>query len=279
MSLTAEIWLVWAAVMVYSVSTVLYIAGAVFGGRRVLFFALVTASTGLALQTASFAIRWARVGHAPYLGFYEVVAAYAFATVATVVFLGWWRPQLRPLGAVLMPLALLAMGAALLADRSDELSGGTLASWWLTVHVLFAKLSYSSFIVAFALGVVFLLRERGGQHRLDALLDRLPEQDVVDDLAYRAAAVGLVFLSVMIVAGAIWANEAWGRYWAWDAIETWSLVTWLVYALVLHLRLTMGWRGKRSAWLFIASLPVVAFSFVIVPVVYNSIHAAYIRGM
>lgn len=279
MSLTAEIWLVWAAVMVYSATTVLYIMGTVFGGKRVLLFALVTASTGLALQTASFAIRWARVGHAPYLGFYEVVAAYAFATVATVVFLGWWRPQLRPLGAVLMPLALLAMGAALLADRSDELSGGTLASWWLTVHVLFAKLSYSSFIVAFALGVVFLLREREGEHRLDAILDRLPEQDVVDDLAYRAAAVGLVFLSVMIVAGAIWANEAWGRYWAWDPIETWSLVTWLVYSLVLHLRLTMGWRGKRSAWLYIASLPIVAFSFVIVPVVYNSIHAAYIRGM
>lgn len=279
MSLTAEIWLTWSAVMAYALSTVLYIMGAVFGGKRVLLFALVTASTGLTLQTASFAIRWARVGHAPYLGFYEVVAAYAFATVATVVFLGWWRPQLRPLGAVLMPLALLAMGAALLADRSDELSGGTLASWWLTVHVLFAKLSYSSFIVAFSLGVVFLLREREGEHRLDAILDRLPEQDVVDDLAYRAAAVGLVFLSVMIVAGAIWANEAWGRYWAWDAIETWSLVTWLVYSLVLHLRLTMGWRGKRSAWLYIVALPVVAFSFVIVPVVYDSIHAGYIRGM
>jgi cytochrome c-type biogenesis protein CcsB len=279
MSLTAEIWLVWSAVMVYAASTVLYILGTVFDRKKMLFIALVTASVGLALQAGSFAVRWVRVGHAPYLGFYEVVAAYAFATVATVVLLGWWRRQLRPLGAVLMPLSLLAIGAAMLADRSDELSGGTLASWWLTVHVLFAKLSYSSFIIAFALGVVFLLRERKGEHRIDAILGRLPDQDVVDDLAYRAAAVGLVFLSVMIAAGAIWANEAWGRYWGWDAIETWSLVTWLVYALVIHFRLTLGWRGKRSAWLYIAALPVVAFSFVIVPVVYNSIHAAYMRGM
>jgi len=279
MSLTAEIWLIWSAVMVYAVSTVLYISGTVFASKRVLTFALVTASTGLALQAGSFAIRWVRVGHAPYLGFYEVVAGYAFATVATVVFLGWWRPSLRPLGTVLMPLSLLAIGAAMLADKSDELSGGTLASWWLTVHVMFAKLSYSSFIVAFALGVVFLLRERQTAGRLDVILSKLPDQDIIDDLAFRAAAVGLVFLSVMIAAGAIWANEAWGRYWGWDPIETWSLVTWLVYSLVLHFRLTMGWRGSRSAWLYIAALPVVAFSFVIVPVIYNSIHAAYIRGM
>ena len=98
MSLTAEIWLVWSAVMVYSASTVLYISGTVFAAKRVLLFALVTASTGLALQAASFAIRWVRVGHAPYLGFYEVVAGYAFATVASVVFLAGGDRQLRPLG-------------------------------------------------------------------------------------------------------------------------------------------------------------------------------------
>lgn len=279
MSLSAEIWLVWSAVLVYAVSTVMYVLGAVFASRRVLSLALIVGTVGLALQTASFAIRWERVGHAPYLGFYEVVAAYAFATVATVAFLGWWRPQLRPLGAVLMPLSLIAMGAAMLADKSDELSGGTLASWWLTVHVLFAKLSYSSFIVAFGLGIIYLLRERPGTHRVDAILEKLPSQDIIDDIAFRAAAVGLVFLSVMIAAGAIWANEAWGRYWAWDPIETWSLVTWLVYSMVIHLRLTMGWRGRRSAWLYILALPFVAFSFVIVPVVYNSIHGAYIQGV
>ncbi|MDO9107964.1 MAG: c-type cytochrome biogenesis protein CcsB [Coriobacteriia bacterium] len=279
MSLATEIVLIWSTVMVYALSTVLFVAGTVFTGKRLLAAGLIVASSGLALQTAAFAVRWARVGHAPFLGFYEVVAAYAYATVATVVFLGWWRPQLRPLGAVLMPISLLALGAAMLADRTDEIAGGTLASWWLTVHVLFAKLSYSAFIVAFALAVAYLLRDRHGAHRTDAILNKLPDQDVVDDLAYRAAAVGLVFLSVMVVAGAIWANEAWGRYWAWDPVETWSLVTWLVYSIFLHLRLTMGWRGRRSAWVLVAALPVVAFSFVVVPVVYNSIHGAYLQGL
>ena len=279
MSLTAEIVLIWSTVMLYAFSTVLFATGTVFAGKRLLSGALIAASTGLGSHAAAFAVRWVRVGHAPFLGFYEVVSAYAFATVATVVFLGWWRPALRPLGTVLMPLALLALGAAMLADKSDELAGGTLASWWLTVHVLFAKLSYSAFIIAFALSVVYLLRSRSGEHKFGAILDKLPDQDVLDDLAFRAAGVGLVFLSVMIVAGAIWANEAWGRYWAWDPIETWSLVTWLVYSLYLHFRLTLGWTGKRSAWVLVAALPVVAFSFVIVPIVYNSIHGAYLQGL
>jgi len=278
MSLTLEIVLMWSAVMIYAASTVMFAVGTVFSRQKMLTAGLVLASAGLGIQTVALGVRWARVGHAPFLGFYEVVSAYAFATVAVVVFLGWWRPQLRPLGIVLMPLALLALGASMLADKSAEIAGGTLASWWLTVHVLFAKLAYSSFIVAFALAIVYLIRSKEGG-RARPILDRLPAQDVVDDLSFRAAGVGLVFLSVMIAAGAIWANEAWGRYWGWDPIETWSLVTWFVYVLYLHMRLTLRWRGRKSAWLLVGALPVVVFAFVVVPVVYNSIHGAYLQGL
>lgn len=279
MSLTVEIVLMWSAVMIYAVSSVLFAVGTVFARERVLAWGAALATLGLIGQTVAFVVRWVRVGHAPFLGFYEVVAAYAFATVAVVVVVAWRQPRYRPLGTVLMPLALLALGAAMLADKSAEMAGGTLASWWLTVHVLFAKLSYSSFIIAFALAVAYLLRDssRGGKMR--ELLDRLPAQEVVDDLAFRAAGIGLVFLSVMIVAGAIWANEAWGRYWAWDPIETWSVVAWLVYSLYLHARLTLQWRGRKSAWILVAALPITAFAFVVVPVVYNSIHGAYLKGL
>jgi len=82
----------------------------------------------------------------------------------------------------------------------------------------------------------------------------------------------------MIVSGAIWANEAWGRYWAWDPIETWSLIAWVVYALFLHARLTLGWSGNKLAWLSIIALPVVSFSLMGVPLVYDSIHGAYLLG-
>jgi cytochrome c-type biogenesis protein CcsB len=279
MSLTVEIALVWSAVFIYAASTVLFAVGTVFGRDRLVGFGVALAAVGIVPHAVAFAIRWVRVGHAPFLGFYEVVSAYAFATVVTTVLVAWWRPQLRSLGTVLMPLSLLALGASMLADKTDEVAGGMLSSWWLTVHVTFAKLSYSSFIVAFALAVVFLLRAKGGGGKLANVLDKLPSQDAVDDLSYRFAAVGLVFQTVMIVSGAIWANESWGRYWGWDPIETWSLVTWLVYSGYLHFRLTMGWRGKKSAWLLVGALPVMIFTLLVVPIVYNSIHGAYLRGL
>lgn len=280
MTLSVEIALMWSTVMVYAASSVLYATGTVFARPRILNAGLWTAIAGLSVHAAGFGIRWVRVGHAPFLGFYEVVAAYAFATVAVLVAFSLYRSQFRSLGAVMMPVALLALGASMLADKTDELSGGALASWWLTVHVMFAKLAYSSFIIAFALAVVYLMRDgvRGGGSARP-ILDKLPPQDVVDELAFRAASIGLLFLAIMIAAGAIWANEAWGRYWGWDPIETWSLVTWLVYAVYVHVRLTLGWRERKSAWILVAALPIVAFSFVVVPIVYNSIHGAYLRGL
>jgi cytochrome c-type biogenesis protein CcsB len=279
MTLNIEIAFVWAAVFIYAASAILFGIGTVFGRERLLRIGVWVAALGLTSQAVAFGVRWVRVGHAPFLGFYEVVSAYAFATVAATVIVALWRPQLRPLGSVLMPLSLLALGASMLADKTDEVAGGMLSSWWLTVHVSFAKLSYSSFIVAFALAVVFLMRGRPSPGKLSQILAKLPSQDSVDDLSYRFAAVGLIFQSVMIASGAIWANESWGRYWGWDPIETWSLVTWLVYSAYLHCRLTLGWRGKKSAWFLVAALPVMIFTLLVVPIIYNSIHGAYLRGL
>lgn len=274
-----EIVLMWVAVGAYALSSILFIVGTVFGRSRMNTAGLVVATAGLVAQAVAIADRWIRVGHAPYLGFYEVVSAYAFATVMAFVIIAWARPALRSLGLALMPMAFLAIGASMFADKGAEVVTGALASWWLTIHVLFAKLSYSSFVVAFALAAVYLLRLRNVGSGTRAVLDKLPSQEVVDSLSFQFIGVGTVFLAIMIAAGSVWANEAWGRYWAWDPIETWSLIAWLVYAIYLHLRLTMGWQGKRAAWVAVAALPVVAFSFVVVPVLYNSIHGAYLQGM
>lgn len=274
-----EMTMMWGAVTAYALGSVLFIIGTVFSRHPVNLWALTVSSLGLIMQLVAIADRWIRVGHAPYLGFYEVVSAYAFATVLTFVALAWARSALRPLGMALMPIAFLAIGASMFADKSAGAISGALASWWLTIHVMFAKLSYSAFAVAFALAAVYLLRTRATNGRMDEVLRKLPSQEVVDSLSFQFIGVGTLFLAVMIAAGAVWANEAWGRYWAWDPIETWSLITWLVYALYLHLRLTMGWQGTKAARLALGALPLVVFSFVAVPVVYNSIHGAYIQGL
>lgn len=267
----------WLAVSAYALGTIGFVIGAVFRIDRLVDIALWVSVAGLLPQALAIGMRWVSVGHGPYLGFYEVVSSYAFASVAALAIAAILRPQLRVLGVVIMPIATLMLGGAMLAPKSPLELTAKLASWWLTIHVTFAKLSYAAFIAAFAIGIVYLLRER----RVSApggVLARLPSQLVLDDLAFRFVAVGFIFLSIMIVAGAIWANEAWGRYWAWDPIETWSLISWIVYAAYLHTRLTLGWKGSKSAWFAVIALPVMAFTLIGVPLAYSSIHGAYLTG-
>lgn len=276
--MTNEIVLMWAAVTLYALGAVLYAVGAVFGHERLDKAALAASLAGVVPHVAAIAIRWVRVGHGPYLGFYEVVSSFALFAVLGLALLVWRMPGLKRLGTVIMPLAFLLIGGAMLTPSSDLEITGTLASWWLTLHVTFAKLAAGSFITAFALAVAYLVRDRGGDGRFARWFEKLPSQEIVDDLVFRFVGVGFVFLSIMIVAGAIWANEAWNRYWAWDPIETWSLIWWLTYAVYLHLRLTLGWRGRKSAWYAVAALPVALFALVGVAIVYNSIHGAYLTG-
>ena len=277
--MTSEILLMWAAVTLYAAGAILYTVGLVFH-RRLMRVALWVSLAGLVPHAVAAGIRWMRVGHPPMLGFYEVVPGLVFVAVLSLGLIAWrWRGT-EPLGVVIMPISFLMMGAAMLvAPKTDLALTPTLASWWLTIHITFAKLSYASFLASFALAVVYLVRDRSAGGRWADLLDKLPSQAVVDDLSFKFIAVGFVFLGCMIAAGAIWANEAWGRYWAWDPIETWSLISWLVYAAYLHLRLTLGWRGKKAAWVALAALPVVLFALVGVPVVYQSIHGAYLKGV
>jgi cytochrome c-type biogenesis protein CcsB len=274
--MTAEIIIMWAAVTVYAVSAASAIVGFVFRKPALERIATLVAVVGLAVHAAGIGYRWVRIGHGPFLGFYEVVSAYAFVGVAAFLALVARKRALQPLAAAVMPVAFLVLGGAMLAPKSDLAITGTLASWWLAIHVAFAKLSYGSFITAFCLAVLFLVRDKRRAEG-DPVLGKL-SPDALDDLAYKFVAAGFLFLGVMIAAGAIWANEAWGRYWGWDPIETWSLISWLAYALVLHARVTLGWRGRRFAWAAIAALPIVLFALVGVALVYKSIHGAYLIG-
>jgi len=277
-SLTTEIVLMWIAVTAYAAGSILYVTGFVFRLPKATVAATWISLAGMAPHIAATAVRWVRVGHAPFLGFYEVVSGLVLGAVLTLGLLLLRYPNLGPVGVIMMPLSFLMMGGAMLAPKSELAVTGKLASWWLTIHITFAKLSYAAFIAAFALSLLYLMREKWAEGRMADLLSKLPRQDVVDDLSFKLIGAGFIFLGVMIAAGAIWANEAWGRYWAWDPIETWSLISWLVYAVYLHTRLTMGWRGRKSAWIAVVALPDVVFALIGVPIVYSSIHGAYLTG-
>ena len=136
-----------------------------------------------------------------------------------------------------------------------------LQSNWLTVHVLTCFLGYAFFAAAFALGIMALLQNddpAGGGSRLRQWI---PDSDALEGLLYQSALLGFLFLSLGIATGSIWAHSAWGSYWSWDPKETWSLITWIVYALMLHARAMRGWRGKRMAWLSLVGFASVLFTY------------------
>jgi cytochrome c-type biogenesis protein CcsB len=109
-------------------------------------------------------------------------------------------------------------------------------------------------------GIVFLVHKMPAESKT-RLLDRFPEPRVLDELGYQLILLGFLFLSIGIISGAVWANSAWGRYWGWDPKETWSLITWFVYATLLHARLTRGWHGKRIAYLSMFGFAAVIFTY------------------
>jgi cytochrome c-type biogenesis protein CcsB len=152
--------------------------------------------------------------------------------------------------------------ASLSPNISDKIQPllPALKSNWLIAHVMTCFVGYAAFAIAFGLSGMYLLkgRQTGAS---GSLLSHLPDAGVLDELNHQMVMFGFLFLTVGIITGAVWANSAWGRYWGWDPKETWSLITWFVYATVLHARLMRGWHGKRIAFLSIAGFIAVLFTY------------------
>jgi len=276
MNAAPELICTWTAILAYAGSTIAFIVGVAFGIQRWESIGVRLAWVGVIAHAAALALRWVRVGHGPFLGFYEVASLLAFTAVLMFLLVARKYPALAVAGIAVMPMSFLIMGATLLVNNEPQTVMSSLASFWLIIHVIFANLAFGAYMVSFALAVAFLLKDGRPDHRWQRLLDRFPEPDVLDGLTFRFVGAGLLFQTIMITSGAIWANEAWGRYWGWDPVETWSLIAWAIYAIYLHLTLTMGWRGRKAAWIAVIALPVILFSLLGVPIAYNSIHGAYL---
>jgi cytochrome c-type biogenesis protein CcsB len=134
-----------------------------------------------------------------------------------------------------------------------------LKSNWLIAHVITCFLGYSGFAVGFGLSIMYLAKPDDSAKT--GLLAKLPSSGVIDELTHQMIMFGFLFLTIGIITGAVWANSAWGTYWSWDPKETWSLITWLIYATMLHLRMMRGWHGKKIAWVSILGFMAVLFTY------------------
>lgn len=224
-----------------------------------------TLALGLGLQVAGLVLRWREsyvlgFGHAPVSNMYESMLLFAACVAAVSLFLEQ-RHHSPAIGVLSAPLAAVILAyTSLSSDMSSAIEPlfPALKSNWLTAHVLVCFIAYAAFAVSALVSGAYLLKLRAGER---GFWKALPSVAVLDDIAYQAVALGFPMLTMGIFFGAVWADVAWGTYWSWDPKETWSLVTWLVYATYLHARLVRGWRGPRAAFISILGFAAVIFTY------------------
>ena len=226
------------------------------------------------LHVAAVIFRGVAAGRVPWANMFE------FALTATAIIVGvflvtqFWQ-DLRFLGVFISGFALVALGVATTNFYVDVVPlPPALQSVWLVIHVFVATLGTGFFALGAGLSVTQLLKARrdaGGLQRF-GFLDTLPSAERLENSAYRLTVIGFVFWTFTLIAGAIWAERAWGRYWGWDTKEVWTFIIWTLFAGYIHARATRGWRGSRSAWLAIIGFSAVIFNFTIVNLFFKGLH-------
>lgn len=213
---------------------------------------------GFALHTAALVCRGVGAGRLPLTNQYEFATSFAWGLcLVSLIFVVRFRFPV--LGAFAAPVIFLIIGYAAMQSKDVNALMPALRSNWLGFHVSTAIIAYGAFGVSFVLSVIFLLRDR---MKASGFLDQhIPDREKLDMISYRSVSLGLLFLTFTIITGAIWAERAWGSYWSWDPKETWSLVTWIIYAVYLHLRLRRGWHGRAAAIFAVVGFVCVLFTY------------------
>lgn len=258
----------WSALVGYSLITVISIIGVVFCKRPEKILQLLISGSVL-LHTISIGARWERIGHLPMVNNYEMLSANIWGLMLAVAVGYWLLPKVRAFVAVLMPVVIMLMAWMLLKPSDASYNPTTYDTIWLYIHIGFIKLFLGCAFIALGMAGIVLLRSANiGRDRFAAL----PDNAGLDQRAYRFMALALIFDTLGVVAGAIWAQDAWGRYWSWDPLEVWSLVTWLSIGLTLHVRASFNTTARTNALLILGTFLVAFFTFFGIPFISVALH-------
>jgi cytochrome c-type biogenesis protein CcsB len=256
----------------YLFGTLAYLAYIIFLREPLSKLAPTIVSIGFVSHTLALIMRYAEAGHTPVTNLYESLSFFAWMIMGVLLIVSL-KYKVKILGAFVTPIALILMLFAFTLPREILPLAPVLRSFWHPLHVVFAFLGNAIFALAFCCGVMYLIQEKQlKSKKLGAITKRLPPLKVLDDLNYQSLKFGFPLLTLGIITGAVWANYAWGRYWDWDPKETWSLITWLLYAALLHQRLTVGWRGRKAAIMAIVGFLAVLFTFLGVNLLLSGLH-------
>ena len=204
------------------------------------------------------AMRWKIALRPPLSNMFESLVVFSWAIAVLLIYIDF-KYQTKGINALTALMGLLALGYASLLDKEIVPLLPALRSNWLTLHVLTCFIGYAALTVAFVSSSIILFKKE--------------EDKNLDDISHKIIAFGFLFLTLGIISGSVWANSAWGTYWSWDPKETWSLITWFIYAIYLHIRLRKGWKGKAAARLSVIGFAAMIFTYFGVNYLLSGLHS------
>ena len=247
-----------AAFAAYFMGMVFYFLDVFFSHKALQFLARALVFCAAACLTAYTAIRWYIAARPPFSNMFESLILFALGVGAALIFVDL-KYKVKSISSLVALMGLLALGYASFLDKEITPLVPALKSNWLATHVLTCFIGYSALTVGFVSGLVILFKKG--------------EVVKLDTVSYKVIAFGFLFLAIGIITGAVWANSAWGTYWSWDPKETWSLITWFIYAIYLHTRLVKGWKGRKAAALAVIGFLAMLFTYFGVNYLLSGLHS------
>jgi len=275
--LSSQSAILWMSTLFF-LSTLFYWVGLVWKsdtggaiGSKLCWFAVLLGFTGMLVRWYESYLIGTDVGHIPVSNLYEVFILFCMITALFYLYYEdhYATYQLGPFVMLIISAAVGFLLWYMVSRNAHEIQPlvPALQSWWMKIHVPANFVGYGTFALASMVGVAYLFKSHG------MLVDRLPPLQMLDDIMYKAIAIGFAFFTIATILGALWAAEAWGGYWSWDPKETWALIVWLNYAAWLHMRLMKGLRGRIAAWWAIIGLAVTTFAFLGVNMFLSGLHS------
>jgi cytochrome c-type biogenesis protein CcsB len=229
---------------------------------------------GWLLHVVGTILRGIAAERVPWANMFEFSLTASAIIVGVFIFVQLWL-DLKFLGAYITGFGLIVLGVGTVNFYVPVVPlPPALQSYWLVIHVFVATLGTAFFAIGGGLSIVQLVQARREAGKFEAVkfLETVPNAEKLETLAYRVVVVGFVFWTFTLIAGSIWAEHAWGRYWGWDTKEVWTFIIWTLFAGYIHARATRGWRGSRSGWLAIIGFVAVMFNFTIVNLFFKGLH-------
>src|SRR3989338_7996707 len=242
----------------FFLAMILYAVGILSKNKALPLLARSLMACGILSLSLYIGMRWQIAARPPFSNMFESLVVFSWAIAVVSVFIDI-KYRIKNIAALTALMSLLAIGYASLLDREIAPLLPALKSNWLTIHVLTCLIGYAAFTAAFVSSAVLLCKKK--------------EDISLDIVTYKMIAFGLLFLTLGVSSGAVWANSAWGAYWSWDPKETWSLITWFIYAIYLHTRLKKVSKGRKAAWLSVAGFLAMLFTYFGVNYLLTGLHS------